>query len=530
MSAHVIFHPLRLNAGLAGPGETTQPVFVAADVVPIAARVSTNIVDDTSSGGFRIVSLESTIVVDVDPDDPDFPIPKGSHPKGKTIKVLASSDGSHPIDIAQGSTALVTVVFKAPDPPSADSSGSYSATLNILADTWDPITIPMVATSAGIVAHIVTPAISGVQGQGVSAQIEARSAAGPATDVLYEVSGGKGITLIPNPTIVHIDKGTQVTSPLAFAIALDGPLGTQSLDIGVSAFNGQGRARFQSVAITVLPGNVSVRLSQEAALHVRPGQVGQISVLIAAEGATVDVTLEPADSPAGFKLSSTVVQIPAQSSRIVAVAFAVDRSAPTVVDGTVAIKWTAADGEHSGLLTTTLSIKPETKCFASGNLGPSTVTGSASLCMNSDGYFLFTGQVRENGFLGHKYGFLMALDVEDQSGNGIGWANSGTVGGTTDPFDSRDDSWTQQNFDQRIVDHWDIIKVSQAQATLHVNTDAVQVLEAVVEACLAELAVRLVVAAIVLLATNPEVVVAFEPVVGGAGGIGGDLVIIVPIH
>src|SRR5260370_38240650 len=139
MAAHVIFIPSILNLGTFGPGNTKPFVSVVA-TAPVTARMSAAIVNDTSNGGFHIVDLMSSILVDVDPNDPEFPIPKGTHARGKTLQVIDASDGSRAINVPQESDASVRETFRAPNPPFADS---YSATFTIFPHTWDRIDIPI---------------------------------------------------------------------------------------------------------------------------------------------------------------------------------------------------------------------------------------------------------------------------------------------------------------------------------------------------------------------------------------------------
>lgn len=136
---------------------------------------------------------------------------------------------------------------------------------------------------------------------------------------------------------------------------------------------------------------------------------------------------------------------------------------------------------------------PISVVFSSGNLGPSTVTGSAELAIHSDGFWNFRGTIHESGFLGHNYAFAVVLDELDHSGKAIGKYHEGKVGGTIDPFDSRDDSWYETYQDQYISDNWDIIVNSGAKFNLHVSTDPIQVLELAVAPLVAAAAVGVVI-------------------------------------
>jgi hypothetical protein len=479
MSAHVVFDPSSVNLGIVAPGNT-QSLVVGAGAVPSAAHMSVSIVNDNSNGGFHVLALESSILVDVDPGDPDIPVLKGTpHPHGTALKVLASSDGSRPIDVPQGSNVTVAIAFKAPDPQSADS---YSATLLIITEAWDPISILMSATSAGIATRVLTPVLSGAQGQKVAAQIEVTSKAGPSTDVSYEMfPASNGITLVP--TVVHVERALKTLSSLPFVIDPDAAVGPRQINIVESAFGDEQRDSLtQEITLTVVLGPVVVSLSQGSILQVRPGQTGSILIRIALQGGSTAVTLAPNKTPNGLQVSTQVVEMSAQSAVTVALGFSVDPGAENSIGSPLTITWTAANGVQSGILNLTVNVSPETISLASGPLGPSTVSGSASLVMNSDGFWFFSGHVHESGFIGHDYAFGMTLDtLEPLSGKALVFTNEGTVHGTSDPWGSRDDDWTQQGKDQLISSNWDKIKTSQALATLHVSSDPFQVFEAVVE-------------------------------------------------
>jgi hypothetical protein len=124
-------------------------------------------------------------------------------------------------------------------------------------------------------------------------------------------------------------------------------------------------------------------------------------------------------------------------------------------------------------------LQPEMVVLKSGPLGPSTVTASAELTLLSDGTWWFKGSIHNSGGLGENYLYSIALDFSDASGNHLAFVNTGEVGGLVDAR-SRDDSWDQANFDQRIADQWDVIKNTGFNDLCHVSTDAISVLETVI--------------------------------------------------
>jgi hypothetical protein len=141
----------------------------------------------------------------------------------------------------------------------------------------------------------------------------------------------------------------------------------------------------------------------------------------------------------------------------------------------------------------------ETVHFDTGHLGPSTDTGNAELWLSSEGFWSYRGWVHESGAFGHNYVLGMALTYDDGSGRPFTFANQGTVHGTFD-VGSRDDSWTQDGYDRRIADNWDVIKYTGWRANLHVATNPL----AITEAVLIGLAIGVGVAGFTLFAGSPD--------------------------
>lgn len=137
------------------------------------------------------------------------------------------------------------------------------------------------------------------------------------------------------------------------------------------------------------------------------------------------------------------------------------------------------------LITDLNASPPDSVIFNSGQLGPSTTTGQALVGFTIAGGVSYQGSVHESGFIGHTYTFAMAVyNYRDASGKVFVFLKNGTIGGTVDAFDSRDDSWSESNFDPLIPKQWDSIKKSGWYANLYVDTDAGQVLELVADVVL----------------------------------------------
>ena len=125
---------------------------------------------------------------------------------------------------------------------------------------------------------------------------------------------------------------------------------------------------------------------------------------------------------------------------------------------------------------------PQSVAFSTPPLGPSTVTGSATWVLNSQGFWQFSGSIHESGIIGQSYAFGMYLDgVTDTQGNPLSVVHTGSVGSDL-PFSNNNDSWNDQGFDQRIADLWPQIAQAAAGWDLSVHYTLGGVLEALAEA------------------------------------------------
>jgi len=145
-------------------------------------------------------------------------------------------------------------------------------------------------------------------------------------------------------------------------------------------------------------------------------------------------------------------------------------------------------------------LPPAIVVFDSGTLGPSTVTASAQVGLQSDGLASFRGHIHESGATGHNYLFAIALlDVKDSQGNTLVFAHEGNVKGQLD-IGSSDDDWQIDGLDSVISDKWDIAKNSRFESGLHFSTDPFQVVETVI----ARLFVAAGVVAVSLFVSDPN--------------------------
>jgi hypothetical protein len=125
----------------------------------------------------------------------------------------------------------------------------------------------------------------------------------------------------------------------------------------------------------------------------------------------------------------------------------------------------------------------------SGSLLPSSVKGSATFELTSDGFWSFSGHVHENGFIGHKYVFAAGPDFSDPDGNGFVVAQESSV------TDSRDSDFEQHGWDPRISAYWDQLRQVGVSFRLEVDIRPGDVLKS--------LAGVLALAGVIVLVLNP---------------------------
>lgn len=121
--------------------------------------------------------------------------------------------------------------------------------------------------------------------------------------------------------------------------------------------------------------------------------------------------------------------------------------------------------------------------FSSGVLDTSGIAASANWILNAQGFWNFTGSLNNSNAITQQYALGMALNVRDANGNKLWVRHSDQVGPNLPSF-SNTASWTDQGWDQRIVDFWPAIFGERAQsataaADLKVSINVGDALEAV---------------------------------------------------
>ncbi|MFY1620395.1 hypothetical protein [Micromonospora sp. WMMD736] len=100
----------------------------------------------------------------------------------------------------------------------------------------------------------------------------------------------------------------------------------------------------------------------------------------------------------------------------------------------------------------------------SGSLLPSSVKGSASLRLFSDGGYMFDGHVHENGAVTHKWSLVATPAFVDDDGNAFVFAQSGTVSDN-----SSTDTFAEHGQDPRIGQYWDQLSTATVNFRLSVK-------------------------------------------------------------
>jgi hypothetical protein len=216
--------------------------------------------------------------------------------------------------------------------------------------------------------------------------------------------------------------------------------------------------------------------------------------------ASVPVTINVQSSPTGFS----------------------DAPAPITVAYSVPPDDFHPEEVKGSLVVSEVTLPPRWRRVPSGELGPGTATGSATILVQQDGLTNFQGHVHDSGFFGESYVFAMAfLDVLDAQGHTVVFAHQGDLAGTLGGGSTRSDDWnisgpddaTQMAF---IRDNWDAFMSSRVESRMQVTTDPGGVIEAVVAALFAGLGIT-----VFVLALTGNVTVVCNPVIeGGADSIG----------
>jgi hypothetical protein len=202
--------------------------------VPVGANVRARISGDDTRFSVRDVIALAWKMRTVDPSE----LPPNWHgplPKVRVLEQVGQSDGVRPLPVAAGQSALVRVEYYTYvlDP----AEDTYSATLMIDGDEWNPIQLPVSLFVAEVTTDVPANPLVIARGRSADLPIRVTLLIGPETDVSYELSGTQlhsGLTLAPAQ--VHVAPGQPSLSILTFQAATDAPLGPNDIAIDQIAF------------------------------------------------------------------------------------------------------------------------------------------------------------------------------------------------------------------------------------------------------------------------------------------------------
>ena len=252
--------------GSSGPDITVDPSFgppaisfnggVEIQAVPADAQVTATIEGDTTHFKVRDITVMEWVLEPVDPGE----LPPGHHgppPKVKVLEQVAQSDGTKPLAVKKDQFVLVRVEYEA-----LHVEGTFTATLLINGDTWQPIRVPLSLFLGEVVTTFDVTEVSIVQGTQVIVPMSVASIAGPAVDVAYVQSTlllHTGVAI--SPTSVHVEAKQTAHANLTLSADLDAPVGPNTIFVDQVAFKRLGLL----LPINIIPKpNVDVELQQAA--------------------------------------------------------------------------------------------------------------------------------------------------------------------------------------------------------------------------------------------------------------------------
>jgi hypothetical protein len=241
MATSVKFTPDHFDFGAVIPGSTgpdisVDPSFgppqvsfagaVQIKVVPVDANVTAAVAEGTAFFKVRDIIALEWVWEEVDPGELG-PGHHGPPPKVKVLEVAAQSDGVTPLAVKQGQYLLVRVEYLAPN-----DGGVYAGKLVVLGDAWDPIQVPLSFYLSYVSTTVLHTPIELAQGTPTDVTVEFKVAAGPDSNVRYEISQTQlhsGVSIVGQNEFIATSVAQQKT--LQLRTAIDAPVGDNNLAI-----------------------------------------------------------------------------------------------------------------------------------------------------------------------------------------------------------------------------------------------------------------------------------------------------------
>ena len=279
MGQTVNFSPSSISCGVTAPSTTTTGVSQCAPLTA-PANVTAHLTNDTSGGALTLLSVASYLPQLAPPEPPEPPVgPAGGGgsyfetklqspaappevlPRPIPIpgrqgppRLMGQSNGVTPLPVAAGEFVQVTVQFA----PTAATPDVCTATLQINADTWNPVSLPVSASVGELKLEVSSITINVQAGEQASVTFQVISVAGPDTTAdLYLTSelspDAPNVTASVTPAALSIGKGQRQFASISVSAASDLPDGYYFWSLGVWAF---GNAYSFSVPVTIIVGDL----------------------------------------------------------------------------------------------------------------------------------------------------------------------------------------------------------------------------------------------------------------------------------
>lgn len=456
------------NVALGTQSSSTGGIYADADTT-VTARLTGD-----SSALFRVVEVEADDVVVTH-----------EGPGGKPIASLQTAvvvNGPGPIQVSAGQAILVTVEFSCPSDP---AQGKFTADVVLDGIPSGPSGLSIVAIPdlGRLDMDIVNPTRPSIlPGQTISVDFQLISSLGHGVNVAVKSIAPP----LSAPTrSLFVPKGAIVPLTIPITCPPGTPVGENGVEFQLSNIDqlqvfgtfGFGITVTRSVTVvTNLPSDI--RLQQGESIR------GEFRFTVT--GGPVQLVVTHGPLPNGVSMTPDSRSVTVDGTAFLGFDLDVATNAPIGKFPGLPFFWAVGEPEITGQLGFNLEITPDIEeiIYDSGTLEANTVCGWAQLAIHKNGDWFYRGHVHENGVVGDNYAFAIALKPVDSSGDLLYVINTHSLGGTVDPFHTRDDDWQQSGNDHRISENWDNIKQRGASAftsRLHAATEAVQVVEAVIE-------------------------------------------------
>src|SRR5262245_12316352 len=235
-----IVRPVKLDSTLYGLHLRSETVQLAKP--PSATRLTARI-SNVGADGIKIWISHVTVfrvehrevVVDTTPDE----LPPG-HEGPITITVdelvpVGQSNGAKPVAVDLEQIVQFEIVAQ----PLSLAVSHVSATLEIIGEGWEPISVPLrYVRICEATATYAPDTLNTFQAGAAISTVTVASMSGPADEIEFQLvrnAESEHITMEVNPRILHLGPGEVKTVSLTFRVGRDCPVGKRSVSLSVSS-------------------------------------------------------------------------------------------------------------------------------------------------------------------------------------------------------------------------------------------------------------------------------------------------------